>query len=126
MGLMEKRIEADRGERKIKPGTRLVFLEQDPDLYAFATLMDFALAGPDAPERHEVESIAGQLGIDMATSAATASGGERRRAGIARALAQNPDLLLLDEPTNHLDLGAIDWLEEWLTDRKSTRLNSSH
>src|SRR3546814_20405602 len=80
--------------------------------------MDFALAGSDGPERHEVESIAGQLGIDMATSAASASGGERRRAGIARALAQQPDLLLLDEPTNHLDLGAIDWLEDRSEERR--------
>ena len=46
--------------------------------------------------------------------AATASGGERRRAAITRALAQKPDVLLLDEPTNHLDLGAIEWLEDWL------------
>jgi ATP-binding cassette subfamily F protein uup len=45
---------------------------------------------------------------------ATASGGERRRAAIARALGARPDVLLLDEPTNHLDLGAIEWLEEWL------------
>src|SRR3546814_17957164 len=81
MRLIDNRIEADRGERKIKPGTRIVFLEQDPDFSAFATLMDFALAGADAPERHEVESLAGQLGLDMTTSAATASGGARRRAG---------------------------------------------
>ena len=88
--------------------------------------MDFALHGDDAPERYEVEAIAGQLGIDMGTESATASGGERRRAAIARALGQDPDLLLLDEPTNHLDLAAIDWLEDWLTRYKGAFITISH
>ena len=124
--LIANRIEADRGERKIKPGTRIVVLEQDPDLSAFATLMDFALAGDDAPERHEVEAIAEQLGIDMTRPAETASGGERRRAALARALAQAPNLLLLDEPTNHLDLSAIEWLEAWLQHYKGAFIVVSH
>ena len=72
------------------------------------------LHGADAPEAHEAAAIADQLGIDLSRPTATASGGERRRAAITRALAQKPDVLLLDEPTNHLDLGAIEWLEEWL------------
>ncbi len=124
--LIDDRIEADRGLRRIKPGARLVFLEQDPDLSAYATLMDFALSGDDAPEAYEVESIAGQLGIAMDRPADTASGGERRRAAIARALAQDPDILLLDEPTNHLDLGAIDWLEDWLNRYKGAFITISH
>ncbi len=119
-------IESDTGKRSIQPGTRVVLLEQEPDFTAFETLMDYALSGKDAPQRHEVEAIAGQLGIDMSRPAKTASGGERRRAAIARGLAMEPDLLLLDEPTNHLDLAAIDWLESWLNRYKGAFVVISH
>jgi ATP-binding cassette subfamily F protein uup len=112
--LIAGRIEADEGRRTIVPGTKVVLLEQEPDLSGFETLMDYALTGSDAPARHEVEAIADQIGIDLSREAKTASGGERRRAAIARALAMAPDVLLLDEPTNHLDLAAIEWLEDWL------------
>jgi ATP-binding cassette subfamily F protein uup len=128
--LIAGRIEADRGERKIKPGTRIVLLEQDPDFAGHATLMDYALAGdPDdggAPQRHEVEAIAGQLGIDMSREAATASGGERRRAALARALAQGPHLLQMDAPTNPLDLSAIEGLQSWLQRYKGAFVVISH
>lgn len=107
-------VDADQGKRSVQPGTRVVTLEQDPFFTGFDTLLDFAIHGEDAPARHEVEAIADQLGIDLSREAKSASGGERRRAALCRALASEPDLLLLDEPTNHLDLAAIDWLESWL------------
>ena len=113
--LIGNQIEADKGTRSIQPGTKIVMLEQDPFFTGYDTLLDFALKGPDASPRHEVEAIADQLGIDLSRSADSASGGERRRAALCRALASEPDLLLLDEPTNHLDLAAIDWLESWLS-----------
>ena len=107
-------IETDEGKRTIVPGTNVVLLEQDPKMEGFATLEEWVLHGRDAPQAHEAAAIADQLGIDLSRPTATASGGERRRAAITRALAQQPDVLLLDEPTNHLDLGAIEWLEERL------------
>ncbi|GGC36215.1 elongation factor 3 [Novosphingobium marinum] len=112
--LIADRIEADRGLRSVQPGTKIVTLEQDPFFRGYDTLLDFTLDGDDAPPQHAVEAIADQLGIDLSREADSASGGERRRAALCRALASEPDLLLLDEPTNHLDLAAIDWLEGWL------------
>jgi ATP-binding cassette subfamily F protein uup len=107
-------IDPDEGKRTIVPGTNVVLLEQDPRMDGFDTLEAWVLHGADAPQAHEAAAIADQLGIDLSRPTETASGGERRRAAIARTLAQKPDVLLLDEPTNHLDLGAIEWLEEWL------------
>jgi len=119
-------IETDEGERKVVPGTRTVLLEQDPAMGGHESLEDWVLAGADAPAPHEAAAIADQIGIDLSRPTATASGGERRRAAIVRALAQDPDVLLLDEPTNHLDLGAIDWLEEWLKRFKGAFIVISH
>jgi ATP-binding cassette subfamily F protein uup len=107
-------IDTDEGKRIIVPGTHVVLLEQDPVMAGFETLGDWVVGGKDGPEAHEAAAIADQLGVELSRPVATASGGERRRAAITRALAQNPDVLLLDEPTNHLDLGAIEWLEDWL------------
>jgi ABC transport system ATP-binding/permease protein len=112
--LLSNQIDCDAGKRVIVPGTRVVMLDQEPSMAGHATLLDFTISGPDAPLQHEVEAFADQIGIDLSRDASTASGGERRRAGIARAMAMNPDVLLLDEPTNHLDLAAINWLEDWL------------
>jgi len=124
--LIAGQIEADKGKRSVQPGTRVIVLEQDPFFTGYATLLDFALHEPDAPPRHEVEAIADQLGIDLSRDATSASGGERRRAALCRALASEPDLLLLDEPTNHLDLAAIDWLEDWLSRYKGAFVAISH
>ncbi|MEO7787423.1 MAG: ATP-binding cassette domain-containing protein [Sphingomicrobium sp.] len=119
-------VDTDEGKRSIVPGTKVVMLEQDPKVSAFDTLGEWVLAGDDAPEPHEAAAIADQIGIDLDRPTATASGGERRRAAIVRALAQDPDVLLLDEPTNHLDLAAIEWLEQWLSRFKGAFIVISH
>ena len=124
--LIGAQMEADKGTRTVSPGANIVMLEQDPDFGAFDRLIDFTLHGSKAPPEYAVRAIADQLGIDLDREAATASGGERRRAAICRALASEPDLLLLDEPTNHLDLAAIEWLEEWLIRYKGAFLVISH
>jgi ATP-binding cassette subfamily F protein uup len=126
MKLIAGSVEADKGKRVVVPGTNIVMLEQDPDVAAFDRLVDFATHGPKGPPEYAVRAIADQLGIDLDREAKTASGGERRRAAICRALASEPDLLLLDEPTNHLDLAAIEWLEDWLTRYKGAFMVISH
>ena len=112
-------IELDRGERFVQPGTRIGFLPQAPRVEPGRTVAQHVAAGlRDSPlERrgdHTVESILDRLDLDGGRAVDTLSGGEVRRAGIARALVSQPDLLLLDEPTNHLDLPTIAWLEDEL------------
>lgn len=122
--IIDGSIESDAGRRATASGLRIGRLEQDPPMGAFATLADYALAGGAAD--HEVAALADQLGIDLARPAATASGGERRRAALVRVLAEAPDLLLLDEPTNHLDISAIEWLENWLDRSRCALVVISH
>jgi ATP-binding cassette subfamily F protein uup len=126
MKLVAGTVEADKGNRVVVPGTNIVMLEQDPDVSTFDRLIDFAIHGEKGPPEYAVRAIADQLGINLDREAKTASGGEKRRAAICRALASEPDLLLLDEPTNHLDLAAIEWLEEWLTRYRGAFMVISH
>ncbi|HEX8841772.1 MAG TPA: ATP-binding cassette domain-containing protein [Sphingomicrobium sp.] len=119
-------IDPDEGKRTIVPGTHVVLLEQDPPMQGHDTLQEWVLHGSNGPAPHEADAIAHQLGIDLSRPVASASGGERRRAAITRALAQAPDVLFLDEPTNHLDLAAIEWLEEWLKRFKGAFIVISH
>jgi ATP-binding cassette subfamily F protein uup len=120
-------VEADTGERFIKPATTIRYLPQDPDLSAFNTISDYirdGLVGADTD--HQIPYLLGQLGLDPDTSTSHLSGGEARRAALVRILAPQPDILLLDEPTNHLDLPAIEWLETELRSMPSALVLISH
>ncbi|AUC55318.1 elongation factor 3 [Sagittula sp. P11] len=111
-------VEPDRGERVVPVGTSVGYMEQDPDLSGFETLGDFAASTLQASEMYRVERASEGLKFDPDRPVATASGGERRRAALAKLMAEEPELMLLDEPTNHLDIEAIQWLEDEL---KATR-----
>jgi ATP-binding cassette subfamily F protein uup len=124
--LIEGSLELDEGRRAVSSGLQIVRLEQEPAMTGFTTLGDFARAGSSAPADHQLDAIASRLGVDLDALATTASGGERRRAGLVRALASEPDLLLLDEPTNHLDINAIEWLESWLERYRGGFITISH
>ncbi|HVG48114.1 MAG TPA: ATP-binding cassette domain-containing protein, partial [Rubellimicrobium sp.] len=126
MKVMAGLVEPDRGQRATAPGIRVGYMEQDPDLSDFATLGDYASATLPPGEDYRVAMAAEGLGLDPARDTATASGGERRRAALARLLAEAPDLMLLDEPTNHLDIAAISWLESQLSETRSAYVLISH
>ena len=116
-------IEPDAGERFLQPGTRIAFVPQEP-VVTGATLSDFACAGGAAP--HEADAQLEAFGLDPTRGTQGLSGGEIRRAALARAFAEAPDLILLDEPTNHLDILAIETLEETLAGSRSAALIVSH
>ena len=126
MKVMAGIVEADKGEVIAGKGVTVGYMEQDPDLSGFETLGDFAAHGLEASEMYKVERAGEGLKFDPARPVSTASGGERRRAALARLMAQEPELMLLDEPTNHLDIEAIAWLEGELAQSRAGYLIISH
>jgi ATP-binding cassette subfamily F protein uup len=120
-------MEPDSGARFAQPGATIRYLQQEPSLAGFATTRAYVEAGlapGDDPNR--AFYLLGKLGLSGAESTGTLSGGEARRAALARVLAPSPDILLLDEPTNHLDLPAIEWLEAELRDMRAALVLISH
>ncbi|MBI1492113.1 ABC-F family ATP-binding cassette domain-containing protein [Halocynthiibacter styelae] len=126
MKIMAGIVEADKGLRVVSPGVSVGYMEQDPDLSGFETLGDFALSDLEPSEAWRVEMAAEGLKFNPDTPVATASGGERRRAALAKLLGEAPELMLLDEPTNHLDIEAITWLENQLKETQSGFVLISH
>ncbi len=118
MKVFAGKVEPDKGEVVAGPGVSVGYMEQEPKLDGFETLGDFATSELAPGELYRVERASTGLKFDPDRPVKTASGGERRRAALAKLLAEEPGLMLLDEPTNHLDIEAISWLENEL---KTTR-----
>ncbi|SEM78538.1 ATP-binding cassette, subfamily F, uup [Roseovarius tolerans] len=126
MKILAGLVEPDRGERIVTPGTSVGYMEQEPEMKGFATLGEFAMSELDAGEMYRVEMAAEGLKFDPDRPVETASGGERRRAALAKLMAEAPELMLLDEPTNHLDIEAIGWLETQLRETRKGYVLISH
>ena len=120
-------IEADGGSRFVQPGATIRYLPQEPDFAGHATTLAYVEAGlGPGDDRYPARYVLEQLGLHGDEDPAHLSGGEARRAALARVLAPSPDILLLDEPTNHLDLSTIEWLEGELDGRRSALVIISH
>jgi ATP-binding cassette subfamily F protein uup len=121
--ILAGQIEPDGGERNITTGTTIAFVPQEPEIVG-ATLLDYATAG--GAETYHAEARLTDFGLDPEKAAQGLSGGEIRRAALARAFAEDADVILLDEPTNHLDILAIETLEAELAASRSAALIVSH
>ncbi|WP_454685177.1 ABC-F family ATP-binding cassette domain-containing protein [Ancylobacter moscoviensis] len=120
-------VQADSGTRFVQPGATVRYLPQEPDLSGFATTLAYVEAGMGpGDQEYRARYLLEQLGLTGEESPASLSGGEARRAALARVLAPEPDILLLDEPTNHLDLPAIEWLESEIASTRSALVLISH
>ena len=120
-------VEPDSGSRFVQPGATIRYLPQEPDFGSHATTLAYIEAGlGPGDDRYQAQYLLEQLGLHGDEDPAHISGGEARRAALARVLAPSPDILLLDEPTNHLDLPTIEWLEKELASRRSALVLISH
>ncbi len=119
--------EPDRGSVFVQPGALIRYLPQEPDFTGFATTLAYVEAGlRPTDDPHVARHLLEELGLTGREDPAHLSGGEARRASLARVLAPAPDILLLDEPTNHLDLTTIEWLERDLDARRTALVIISH
>jgi len=120
-------VEPDGGSIFMQPGTLVRYLSQEPDFSGYASTLAYVAAGlRSSDDLHAARRVLEQLGLTGHEDPSKLSGGEARRASLARVLAPSPDILLLDEPTNHLDLTTIEWLEQDLDSRRIALVIVSH
>ena len=120
-------VQHDGGKRFVEPSATIRYLPQEPDLTGFATTLAYVEAGlAPGDDPYRAQYLLNALGLTGAEEPTTLSGGEGRRAALARVLAPRPDVLLLDEPTNHLDLPVIEWLQDELGQMRSAMVLISH
>ena len=122
-------IEPDDGEIFMQPGTKVAYMPQEPDLSSYACLKDAVISGLPEAERgntYLADIWLEKLGINGSINPQKASGGECRKAALAKALISEPDILLLDEPTNHLDIATIEKLETIIKDFRGAVVLISH
>lgn len=120
-------VEAQSGEVFRHPAATIRYLEQAPDFAGYDTVQAYAEAGlGPGDDPYRVTYLLEHLGLTGQENPASLSGGEARRAALARVMAPEPDILMLDEPTNHLDLPTIEWLESELQQTRSALVLISH
>ena len=121
------KVEPDSGDKFVQPGITIEYLPQEPDLSGFHDVYSYTVEKQNTSiAKHTASYLLQQFGIKEDRQLDNLSGGETRKAALAKVLAPKPDILLLDEPTNHLDVETIEWLENELQSLKCAIILISH
>lgn len=131
MNIITGEKDLDDGKRFVYPGTTTGYMQQHVEATPGKTVRAFVFEGlPDTLEEwdidYRIEMVVEPLLLNPDALLETLSGGQLRRAALARALVEEPDILLLDEPTNHMDMDLIEWLEGYINAYRGCVLIVSH